>query len=58
LQSPYAVDFINAKVELINSKSDDPRLIHIRRYLRTVNSLDFDAVPDYAALSHELSQIN
>jgi hypothetical protein len=63
LQSPYAKDFIDSKLEFINSNSVDPRLLHIRRYLKTVRSLDFEKVPDYAGpdyagLSKELSKIN
>jgi hypothetical protein len=45
-------------LEFILSKSDDPRLIRIRGYLRTVNSLSFEAIPDYASLSSVLSKIN
>ena len=58
LNSLYAQDYIIPKLEFINSKSDDPRLIHIRSYLRTVHSLSFEAVPDYASLSGVLSKLN
>ena len=58
LQSPYAKDFIDSKLEFINSNSVDPRFLHIRRYLKTVHSLSFDKVPNYASLSKELSKID
>ena len=64
LQSPYSKDFIDAKLKFINSDdpihpfSDDPRLLHIRTYLKSVRSLDFGKIPDYASLSNELSKIN
>ena len=45
-------------MEFIISNSDDPRLIHMRGYLRTVHSLSFEAIPDYASLSSVLSKIN
>jgi hypothetical protein len=32
--------------------------VHIRRYLKTVNSLSFEAIPEYASLSEVLSTLN
>ena len=56
--SLYAKDFITPKLEFITSNSTDPRLVHIRSYLKAVHSLSFEAVPDYASLSEVLSKLN
>jgi hypothetical protein len=58
LNSPYAKDFIDSKEYFRTSNSDDPRLISMRTYLRNVNLLSFEAVPDYASLSDVLSKLN
>lgn len=58
LNGPYAKDFIDSKNDFRTSNSDDPRLKSMRTYLRKVNSLSFEAVPDYASLSGVLSKLN
>lgn len=58
LQSPYAKDFIDSKLEFINSTTENPKLKHMRSYLKTVRSLGFEDKPDYASLSKELYKIN
>ena len=46
----FAKPFIDKKLEFIESRSDDPRLLCIRDFLRYVQKMDFKVDPDYNVL--------
>lgn len=58
LNSQSSNDYIQSKIEFIHKHHDDPRFIQISVYLKIVNSLSFEAIPDYANLKQILSKLN